>query len=58
MVESIELLTPNQVCELLKVSPSTFFRLIRRNAFPVVRIGKSLRVKATALAAYLEKMES
>ena len=57
MVDSIELLTPTQVCKLLKVSQSTFFRLIRRNAFPVVRIGKLLRVKATALAVYLEKME-
>ncbi len=57
MIDSIELLTPTQVCKLLKVSQSTFFRLIRRNAFPVVRIGKSLRVKATALANYIEKME-
>lgn len=57
MVESIELLTPNQVCKSLKVSESTFFRLVRRNAFPVVRIGKSLRVKAIALANYIEKME-
>ena len=57
MVESNELLTPSQVCELLKLSQSTFFRLIRRNAFPVIRIGKSLRVKASALANYLERME-
>src|SRR5581483_11029994 len=33
MVESMELLTPSQVCKLLKVSESTFFRLVRRNAF-------------------------
>jgi len=58
MAESIELLTPTQVCKSLKVSQSTFFRLLRRNAFPVVRIGKSLRVRATALADYLKKMES
>jgi excisionase family DNA binding protein len=58
MVESIELLTPSQVCKLLKVSESTFFRLVRRNAFPVIRIGKSLRVKTAALANYLQKMES
>lgn len=57
MVESIELLTPSQVCKLLKVSQSTFFRLVRRNAFPVIRIGKSLRVKATALENYLQRME-
>ncbi len=57
MVESMELLTPSQVCKLLKVSESTFFRLVRRNAFPVIRIGKSLRVKATALENYLQKME-
>ncbi|HZU42972.1 MAG TPA: helix-turn-helix domain-containing protein [Terriglobales bacterium] len=53
----MELLTPSQVCKLLKVSESTFFRLVRRNAFPVIRIGKSLRVKATALENYLQKME-
>lgn len=58
MVESIELLTPAQVCKSLKVSQSTFFRLVSRNAFSVVRIGKCLRVKATALADYLKKMES
>lgn len=57
MVESMELLTPSQVCKLLKVSESTFFRLVHRNAFPVIRIGKSLRVKATALENYLQKME-
>jgi len=44
MVESIELLTPNEVCKSLKVSESTFFRLVRRNAFPVVRIGKESQI--------------
>jgi excisionase family DNA binding protein len=58
IAKSVELLTPSQVCELLKVSESTFFRLVRRMAFPVVHLGKSLRVRRTALETYLAKMES
>lgn len=56
--DSVELLTPFQVCELLHVSESTFFRLVRRMAFPVVHLGKSLRVRRTSLETYLAKMES
>jgi excisionase family DNA binding protein len=58
MTENLELLTPSQVCEALKVSESTFYRLAKRGAIPVVRIGRSLRVRATALDAYLRKGES
>lgn len=55
---SVELLTPPQVCELLHVSESTFFRLVRCMAFPVVHLRKSLRVRRTSLETYLAKMES
>jgi excisionase family DNA binding protein len=58
VAKSVELLTPSQVCEMLKLSESTFFRLVRRMAFPVVRLGKSLRVRRTALDTYLSKMET
>jgi excisionase family DNA binding protein len=53
-----ELLTPPDVCRLLKVSESTFFRLVRRAAFPVVHIGKLLRVRLSAVEAYIRKMEA
>jgi len=56
--EPLELLKPSQVCEALKVSEATFYRLIARRAFPVVRIGKSLRVRASALDAYLRRSSS
>jgi excisionase family DNA binding protein len=58
MTETLELLKPSQVCEALKISEATFYRLVRRNAIPVVRIGKSLRVRQTALDAYLKRAES
>jgi len=57
-MESLELLKPSQVCEALQVSEATFYRLVARRTFPVVRIGKSLRVRASALAAYLKRVES
>ena len=56
--EPLELLKPSQVCEALKVSEATFYRLIARRAFPVVRIGKCLRVRTSALARYIKDMES
>lgn len=41
------------VAELLDVSPSTVYRAIESGALPALRIGSTVRVHGSALAAWL-----
>jgi excisionase family DNA binding protein len=50
-----DLLTIPQVAKRLKVSEYRAYELARQGALPSVRLGKSVRVKPSALADYLEK---
>jgi excisionase family DNA binding protein len=45
----VPLLTAPQVAELLNISPRTVRRLIARGELAVVRIGRSVRIRAAAL---------
>lgn len=49
----IKLYTPDEVCQLLKISPSTLARLNRKNAIPITRIGRLNRYKREDIQEYL-----
>jgi excisionase family DNA binding protein len=53
-----ELLTRKDVARTLKVSDSTVRRLIQDGRLPAVRIGKSVRVRPSALSAFVEAHEA
>ncbi len=43
---------------MLCISRATFYRLLRRGDFPVVRVGHSPRVPVTALRSWIESQVS
>ncbi len=51
------LLTIEQVCKQLGLSRSTVCKLIRKESLPVVRFGRAVRVRSTALQSWLEQRE-
>ncbi len=55
--EEEALLTPRQVADRLGVRPSRIYELTRTGRLPVVRIGKYVRVRPAALAAWLAERE-
>lgn len=62
MVEKIEqLLTPDEVSDVLNVSRSHIYQVLREGIIPSVRIGKAVRVRPQDLRAFighaLEKRE-
>ena len=52
------LLTIKDICERLQISAVTGWRLYAERGLRVVRIGKSIRVRESDLAAWLEKNAS
>ena len=49
-----EVLTINEVAELLRIHPRTAYRLVNEGAIPSVRVGRQFRISAKALEAYIE----
>ncbi|MBN1629919.1 MAG: helix-turn-helix domain-containing protein [Thermoleophilia bacterium] len=49
-----EYMTPKEVAERLKVDRITVYRMVKDGRLPVVRIGRGLRIPASAVAAMLE----
>ena len=54
----LELLTPNDVCALLKVKKSWLYDAVENGALEAVRLGKQLRFRPSALIRYLEERAS
>jgi len=52
-VQTTELKTVSEVAALLRVSNMTVYRLIRSGELPALRVGKSYRIRAADLEAYL-----
>ena len=50
----LDLLTPDDVCALLKVKKSWVYDEVERGALDAIRLGKQLRFRASDLARYLE----
>jgi excisionase family DNA binding protein len=56
-LRDLDLLTADDVCALLKVKKSWLYDEVERGAIHVVRLGKQLRFRPTALARYLDANE-
>ena len=50
----LDLLTPDDVCALLKVKKSWLYDTVEDGAIEVIRLGKQLRFRPSALLRYLE----
>ena len=53
-VTKIELLTPLEVADAMRVSTMTVYRLVKSGQIPAIRVGKHLRIRVADLNAYLE----
>jgi excisionase family DNA binding protein len=50
----LELLTPDQLCELLQVKKSWLYDQVEGGTFPCLRLGKQLRFRREDVRRYLE----
>jgi excisionase family DNA binding protein len=50
----LDLLTPDDVCALLKVKKSWLYDTVEDGAIEVIRLGRQLRFRPSALISYLE----
>jgi excisionase family DNA binding protein len=50
----LDLLTPDDVCALLKVKKSWLYDTVENGAIEVIRLGKQLRFRPSAILRYLE----
>ena len=51
----LELLTPDDVCALLKVKKSWLYDAVENGALEAIRLGKQLRFRPSALTRYLDE---
>lgn len=54
----LDLLTPDDVCALLKVKKSWLYDAVESGAIETIRLGKQLRFRPSALIHYLERQAS
>jgi len=54
----LDLLTPDDVCALLKVKKSWLYDAVENGALEAIRLGKQLRFRPSALLRYLEERAS
>ena len=54
----LDLLTPDDVCALLKVKKSWLYDAVESGALEAIRLGKQLRFRPSALLRYLEERAS
>ena len=50
----LDLLTPDDVCALLKVKKSWLYDTVESGAIEAIRLGKQLRFRPSALKRYLD----
>ena len=54
----LDLLTPDDVCALLKVKKSWLYDAVENGALEAIRLGKQLRFRPSALIRYLDQKSS
>ena len=54
----LDLLTPDDVCALLKVKKSWLYDAVENGALEAIRLGKQLRFRRSALVRYMEERVS
>lgn len=50
----LQLLVPNEVCEILRISKQSFYKRVWSGQIPSIKIGSSLRVNKDDLMDYLK----
>ncbi|MBW5448640.1 helix-turn-helix domain-containing protein [Cohnella sp. CFH 77786] len=53
--QELKLLTVAEVCMKLNVGRSTAFKLINQKGFPVIRIGKLIRIPESELVSWISR---
>ena len=48
-----QLLSPNDIAKILRISRSFAYHLLQKGAIPVVRLGKSVRVRPKDLEVFI-----
>ena len=56
-IAAIELMTPQDLMKILKVSRSTAYEIMEKPDFPLIRIGRNKRVIATEFTEWLQKQK-
>jgi excisionase family DNA binding protein len=54
----LDLLTPDEVCTLLKVKKSWLYDAVENGALEAIRLGKQLRFRPSSLVRYLDERAS
>jgi excisionase family DNA binding protein len=54
----LDLLTPDDVCTLLKVKKSWLYDTVKSGSIETIKLGKQLRFRPSALARYLDATTS
>ena len=54
----LDLLTPDDVCALLKVKKSWLYDAVENGALETIRLGKQLRFRPSAIVRYLDERMS
>jgi excisionase family DNA binding protein len=54
----LDLLTPDDVCALLKVKKSWLYDAVENGALEAIRLGKQLRFRPSALTRYIDERAS
>ena len=55
--ENLETLTVPQLAEALKIHERRAYLLCSQGVFPIVKLGRSVRIRKVALAKWLEENE-
>lgn len=56
-IQACKLLTVDEVCDLLRIGRTQFYRLAKSKLLGTVKIGRSVRVPVTALERYVATLE-
>lgn len=52
-----DVLNPHDLCEILRISPKTVYKLLQMGAIPYRKIGRQYKISKTALIEFIENNE-
>lgn len=52
------MLTPDEVCTVLKISTAKFYRLVTSGRLPAVKIGSNWRVRPSTLGSWINNQSA
>jgi excisionase family DNA binding protein len=54
----LELMTPDELAEYLRISKASVYRLVRQKQIPVSKVGRQLRFRKDTVDVWLSKGEA